>query len=397
MTRKAPGIVIVGGSIAASTAADTIRLNGYEDDVTVLSDEDRSPYSRVPLSKGILRGTEAPAAAELPALDESIDIRLQARAVGLDTDRKVVQLADGETVPYRRLIVATGSRARRLAPPGLGGETVIRTMHDALELRTRLNRAHSVAVLGGGFLGMEIASSCRAMGLEVTLVDRDVPQRRLLGSWLSRFLYELAREAGVRIVRAPEGAHLAGSNRVEAIDTGSNRIEADVVITAAGDVPNVEWLNAAGPRPALEGAGVGGDVVSAKGLLIDGSCRVAQDVFACGDVTAGASFRGHERSPHWMNAVEQGRAAGLAVLDHATMPLRRAPYYWTDQFGVEIKLSGHAPADATPTIVAGSVEERSMLLQWHVEGRPIAAATVNHRIPLARLRRLAGTADTPAA
>ncbi|MEU3788150.1 NAD(P)/FAD-dependent oxidoreductase, partial [Streptomyces sp900129855] len=233
-------IVVVGGSIAALTAAQSLRIEGFEGQVTVLSDEPHTPYSRVPLSKGVLAGREPARSALLPLPGDDIEFRTRARAVGLDTHGRSVTLADGTDVPYDGLIVATGARARRL-----GGDTdlVLRTLDDAEALAVRLATARSAIVLGGGFLGMEVATTCRTLGLEVTVVDLVPPLLRLLGPWLADFAVAAARDHGIRVQIAPDGVEVLGEHRVRC---GESVLEADVIVCAAGDVPNTDWLSSSG-------------------------------------------------------------------------------------------------------------------------------------------------------
>ncbi|MEV6001479.1 NAD(P)/FAD-dependent oxidoreductase [Streptomyces griseomycini] len=369
-------IVVVGGSIAALTAAESLRAEGFDGQVTVLSEEPHRPYSRVPLSKGVLAGREPAASALLPAPGEYIEFRTGARAVRLDARGRAVTLADGTEVPYDGLVVATGARARRLTGDA---DLVVRTLDDAEALASRLATARSAIVLGGGFLGMEVASTCRALGLEVTVVDLVPPLLRLLGPWLADLAVAAAREHGIRIRVAPEGVTVVGEHRVRC---GESVLEADVIVCAVGDVPNTEWLRDSGLP--LDAGG---------GLIADGCCRVAPGVVAAGDVLS----RQGRRTPHWTNAVEQGRAAAAGLLQGASArPYRPDPYFWTEQSGLDIKISGELPLTGTPDILAGSVNDRSALLRWRHDGGTATAVAVNHRLPVIKLKRLGAGAPTTA-
>ena len=367
-------IVVVGGSIAALTAAESLRAEGFDGSLAILSEEAHRPYSRVPLSKGLRAGDPLRDAVLLPAPGAGIDFRAGSRAARLDTTRRVVTLADGEEVPYDGLVVATGARARRL---GGGQELVVRTLDDVEALAARVAGARSVAVVGGGFLGMELASTCRALGLDVTVVDREPPLARLLGDWLAGFVVAAARDQGVTFRHAPDGVALAGPH---AVRLGRETVQADVIVSAVGDLPNTEWL--AGSGLPLDG-----------GLTADDRCRVAPGIVAAGDVVARRGPDGRaRRTPHWTNAVEQGRAAAAALLrgDEAR-PYQADRYFWTEQFGLDIKISGRLPLAGAPEVLRGSVEERSALLRWrHADGA--TAVTVNHRMPVPRLRSLGAQA-----
>lgn len=376
-------VVVAGGSIAAVTAAESLRLQGYEGEITLLSDENRRPYSRVPLSKGVLSGKESPESVSLPALGEDIITRLGAEIVGLKADQRRVILADGEEVPYDGLVIATGARARRLSHPGQVGEQVLRSFDDASSLSLRLAGAQSVIIVGAGFLGMEIASTCLDLGLKVTVIDRDRPLRRLLGDWLSEQVVGAAQARGVKFLQARTGVELLGEPDVCGIRYDDQLVRADIVVSAAGDVPNVEWLKDSGLP--LNG-----------GVIVDALCRVSSRIVAAGDVAvtryAGDVYR---RSPHWTSAVVQAQTAAAALFQgENAVPQKVVPYYWTEQFGLELKISGAVPECGAPSVLAGDVSQQSALLQWlDLDGDAVAAAAVNHRIPIVKLKRLG--APTP--
>ncbi|WP_019074556.1 NAD(P)/FAD-dependent oxidoreductase [Streptomyces hokutonensis] len=369
-------IVVVGGSIAALTAAESLRAGGFDGQVTVLSEESHQPYSRVPLSKGVLAGREPAKSALLPTPSEDIEFRTGARAVRLDVRGRTVTLADDTEVPYDGLVVATGARARRLTG---GADLVVRTLDDAEALAARLATARSAIVLGGGFLGMEVATTCRALGLEVSVVDLVQPLLRVLGPWLADLAVEAARDHGIRVRVAPNGITVVGEHHVRC---GESVLEADVIVCAVGDVPNTEWLRDSGLPLDADG-----------GLIADACCRVAPGVVAAGDVVS----REGRRTPHWTNAVEQGRAAAGALLQGASArPYRPDPYFWTEQCGLDIKISGELPLTGTPDILAGSVNDRSALLRWRHDGGTATAVAVNHRLPVIRLKRLGAGVPAPA-
>jgi 3-phenylpropionate/trans-cinnamate dioxygenase ferredoxin reductase component len=371
-------IVVVGGSIAAATAAGALRSEGFDGEVLVVSEERDPPYSRVPLSKGVLSGAQAPETARLPALDPSIEVLLGRRAVGLDSAAKFVGLDDGAKLTFDGLVVATGARPIRLARPGQHGELVVRTLSDAAALAERVRCAATAVVVGGGFLGMEVASTLMGLGLDVTLVDRDPPLRRLLGTWLADHVVGLATKKGLRVIHGAGDVTLLGT-QIEAVQLGDGRrLAADVVISAVGDVPATDWLASSGLP--LRG-----------GLVMDACCRVAPAIVAAGDVATVRDQGGRlTRSPHWTSAVEQGYAAARSLLDpEGVSPVQPNAYFWTEQFGFDIKIAGHVPASGAPEVVEGDPAENSALLRWRSPGGGVAAAVaVNHRIPVVKLKKL---------
>ncbi|TDB91938.1 FAD-dependent oxidoreductase [Actinomadura sp. KC216] len=359
-------VVVAGGSLAAVSAANALRAAGFDGRITMVSAESRAPYSRPPLSKDILSGTHGPGSADLPLAD-GIELRLGVRAAGLDTAARRVRLSDGDELPYDGLVVATGARAHRL-----GGGFTLRTMDDALALRDALDAAGDVLIVGAGPLGMEIASVCLARRLPTTVVDHMPPLRRHLGRHLSDLAVRAAREAGVRFVRPRAPATFAADGRTVYAD--GRALTADVIVTAAGDRPNVEWLAGSG----LE--------ITADGLVVDARLRAAPEIVGAGDAVV---RRGAARTPLWTAALEQGRAAALTLLSPDVPAHVPRPYFWTEQFGLSIKVCGPVPDDAEPLTVSGAPAERSLVLRWPPGDAPGCAASVNHPMPIAKLRRLA--------
>ena len=333
-------VVVVGNGIAGLTAADTLRAEGYDGELTLVGDEPRPAYSRPALSKALLRDAADLTSHELPPAGHGAVELLGVRATGLDAERRLVELDDGERLPYDGLVVASGCRPRRL---GLPGEVTLRSLEDALVLRERIASRPSVLVVGGGPLGMEIASSCLAAGCAVTVTNIGPPLADHLGPHLSARVVDAAVAQGLRLLGAD-----------------APRPPAAQVITAVGDVPNVEWLGLAGS------------------LEVDDRGRWRPGIVAAGDV---AAFPGG-RTPLWTSAIEQAKVAATALLhgDAAPAYLPRT-YFWTEQFGLSVKAAGRLPAHGEPTVLDGSGD--SVLLQW-----PDAAVAVNYRIPVPRLRRL---------
>lgn len=371
--------MIVGAALAGVTAAGALRAEGHDGTITVIGEESVGAYARPPLSKGVLAGRDDPGSVILPALPADIDVRHGVRATGLDSAAGLVLLDDGTDLHFDGLVIASGSRARRLPDFGRPGQLVLRTLDDCLRLRDHLIRRPTVLIVGAGFLGLELAATCRQLGLDVTVVDREPPLRRSLGRTLGDLVAEAARDNGVDLRIADGDAELIVDDRVRGLQTASGQeLLADVVVTAIGDVPNVEWL-------------AGNPFASRGPLRVDDRCRVAPKVVAAGDVCAvqGIDGRGG-RTPHWHSAIAQAQTAAHALLQGAdAAPLAHVPYVWTEGHGLEIKMCGTLVPGLEPGVVEGSLEERSAVLQWVIDGEPIAAASVNHRMPLPRLKRLA--------
>lgn len=367
-------VVIVGDSIAGCTAARELRALGHEGPITMISGDPDGAYARPPLSKRVLAdGVEASDGWDLS--DLSVDV-VDGRATGLDTARRTVTIDGGTSVAYDALIVATGAQARRLAGPDRRGERVVRTLADAAALRAHLDTATSALIVGAGFLGMEVASACVARGVPVTVVDVDPPLQRLLGSFLSDAVLARARERSVTFVRATAPVELVG-DPVEGLRIDGAVLTADLVVTCAGDVPVTDWL-------------AGSDIADARGVGVDDRCATSvPGVVAAGDVTWSRSDDGPRRKPFWSNAIAQGKVAAASALG---VPARCAPtddYFWTEVLGLSIKVVGPLPLTGPPTVLEGSVEDGSALLEWrHGDGRRTVVA-YGIRKAVGVLRRMA--------
>ncbi|NDZ80203.1 FAD-dependent oxidoreductase [Streptomyces sp. SID10853] len=381
-TRRLERVVVVGNGIAGLTAADTLRETGFDGELTIVGDEPHPAYSRPALSKALLLDSGDTASHELPPAGHGATERLGVRATGLRPDRRLVTLDDGTELPYDGLVLATGSRARRLS--AFPDELTLRGLDDALSLRVRLAGRPSVVVVGGGPLGMEIASACLAGGSRVTLVSREAPLSGRLGPYLAGVFVGAARELGLTIVET-------GSARLERHAEGTRVVladgaflDAEVLVSAVGDIPNTEWLAGTGllkdPGLVPEGA----VPVDAHGLVRPG-------IAAVGDLAAFPTPDGLRRIPLWSSAIEQAKTAARALVHGAgAPPLRFQPYFWTEQFGLSLKAAGGLPLEGEPVYVDGEPGGGPALMHWpHESGEGAGAAVaLNYRIPVPRLRRM---------
>jgi NADPH-dependent 2,4-dienoyl-CoA reductase/sulfur reductase-like enzyme len=367
-------VVVAGNGIAGLTAAHTLREAGFDGELTVVGDEVHPAYSRPALSKALLLDGDDLSSHALPPASHGGSELLGVRATGLDLDRRLVTLDDGTTLPYDGVVLATGSRARRLSE--LPDETTLRGLDDALALRRRLAHRPSVLVVGGGPLGMEMASGCLAAGCRVTLVSQGEPLTAQLGPHLARVLTTAARERGLTVVETGlarvEGG--AGDARV-ALDDGTV-LRAEVLLTAVGDVPNSEWL--AGTGLVVNGA-----------VPVDRRGLAAPGVAAVGDLAAFPTPQGVRRVPLWSSAIDQAKAAARALVHGADAPpLTFRPYFWTEQFGRTLKAVGQLPAVGEPVYADGEPGGGPALMTWRQEDGDGTAVALDYRIPVPRLRRM---------
>ncbi|MFF2346556.1 NAD(P)/FAD-dependent oxidoreductase [Pseudarthrobacter sp. NPDC058119] len=380
-------IVVVGNGIAGLTACDSLRAAGFDGQLTVVGAERHSPYSRPALSKALLHGGDGLTAHELPAPTHGADELLGISATGLDAGARRVTLDGGESLPYDGLVIASGSRARRLAGSADhgsaeardGGELTLRTLEDAVRLKALVAGRASVIVVGGGPLGMEVASGCLHSGCDVTLVTDGEPLVRQLGSYLSGIFTAAARANGLRIVNGSKARLIRSGTTPQVALADGTVLEADLLVSAVGDEPNIEWL-------------AGSGLLTNGALRVDSRGRVRPDIVAAGDVAFFPTQRGLGRVPLWTSAIDQAKAAAVGLLlgDEAP-PLEFQPYFWTEAFGLSLKAVGFTPVEGAPHLREQGTGTDSSLLRWeHADGSGTAAA-INYRIPIPRLRRLANT------
>lgn len=364
-------VVVVGGSLAGLRAVEALRERGFAGRLVWIGAEARAPYDRPPLSKEILRGEWEPERIAL-ARDgvEAFDaeLRFGERAVALDTAARRVTLASGERIPFDGLVIATGAAARKLSgQPALEGVFVLRTLDDALAIREALAKRPRVAVVGGGFVGAEVAASCRQLGLEVAMIEAaGNPLEPALGAELGALYAELHREHGVTLRTGAAVAALEGAGRVERVRLADgSTLAADLVVVGIGARPETDWL--AGSGLALR-----------DGVVCDARCRAAPGIVAAGDVARWPHPRwGELRIEHWTNAVEQGAAAAAALLEgDAAPPFAPVPYVWSDQYGLKLFVAGRPRPGDTVRVIEGSLAERRFVALFGREGQLSGAAAI---------------------
>ncbi|WP_171060039.1 NAD(P)/FAD-dependent oxidoreductase [Streptomyces montanus] len=368
-------IVVVGASAAGLAAAETLRREGYDGTLTLVGDEPHPPYDRPPLSKQVLSGQwGADRAAlrtpeDLAALD--LDLRLGVAAAGLDPAGRLVRLADGSTVPYDRLLIATGVWPRRL--PGDGVAHVLRTLDDALALRDRIGPGRRLVVVGAGFLGAEAAAVASKLGAQVTLLEpAPVPLARAVGLEVGQALARAHRERGVKL--------RCGVTVTEVTEDGvrladGEVVEGDEILIAIGSLPNTGWL---------AGSGLAVD----DGVVCDEYCQAAWGsprpkaggVYAAGDVARWYNplFGTSMRIEHRTNAAEQGMAAArnLLAAPGARTPFTPVPYFWSDQYDMKIQAYGYLRGHDEVAVVEGDLAEDRFLAAYRSGDRITAALAV---------------------
>ncbi|OON71624.1 NAD(P)/FAD-dependent oxidoreductase [Streptomyces tsukubensis] len=385
-------MTVVGASLAGLYAARELRAQGFDGRLVVVGEEPHAPYDRPPLSKGFLTGGAGEETLALGDAEETDELAaewlLGVRARGLDVRGRTVLLDDGRTVPTDGVVIATGARARRLPGAVPAGVHTLRTLEEARDLRGALTAGPChVVVIGGGFIGAETASSCAALGHDVTVVEAaPLPLAGHLGERLAAACAALHDRGGVRLLTGtgvrelhgrrasvtPAAGH-RGRDTVAAVELSDGRVlPADVVVVGIGAVPNTEWL-------------AGSDLAVDDGVLCDDGCvtRLPQ-VVAVGDVARA----GGVRSEHWTSATQQPAVAVRNLLAGATVDTTRpVPYFWSDQYGTRIQFAGRRGDGDTVRITDGALDEDGFLAVFERAGRTTAALAVGRSRPFTRVRR----------
>jgi 3-phenylpropionate/trans-cinnamate dioxygenase ferredoxin reductase subunit len=373
MSGRPSRIVIIGAGQAGGQAAYSLRLGGFDGGITLIGDEPVPPYQRPPLSKAYLKGELEADRLFLKPLDyyseHMIDLVTGGAATAIDLAAHEVKLANGRTLGWDRLVVATGTRPRHLTLPGadLAGVVELRTLADVDRLRALAVAGARMVVVGAGYIGLEAAAVGRQLGLAVTVLEA-MPQvlSRVAGPEIGAFYTRLHREAGsdVRLSVRVEG--FEGEGRVSGVRLADGEvIAADFVLVGVGVVPNMELALEAG-------------LTCGNGIVVDAAMRTSHpDVFAAGDVAwrplVHYGREGRLESVH--NAIEGGKLAAAAILN-APPPVVEAPWFWSDQFDVKLQTAG-LWTGADETVVRGEPGTGAFAVFYLKEGRVIAVDAVN--------------------
>ncbi len=390
-------VVVVGASLAGLHAAQALRRQGFDGELTLVGDEPHYPYDRPPLSKDFLAGPggDAGKLRLRPAADpDALGVRwlLGRRAVGLtrrEPSGGQVLLDDGGVVDYDGLIVATGARPRPLpgGPEGLTGLHVLRTLDHALRLREALDAGPSrVVVIGFGFIGAEVAATARARGLEVTVLEAaEAPLARVLDAEAGMAVADLHRGHGVDVRLGATVAGLsADGHAASGVQLGDGTvIEAEVVVVGIGVTPNTDWL---------EGTGL----VIDDGLVADETGLAAPGIVVAGDVARWPNprFGRLMRVEQWDNAVEMGGYAGRRLLawsrGEAVEPFAPVPWFWSDQYDRKIQLAGVPGPEVA--MAQGTLAEQRFVRVYHANGVVVGALCWNRPRQAIQARELVGRA-----
>ena len=379
-------VAVVGTSLAGLRAIEALRREGYDGRVIAVGAEPHLPYDRPPLSKELLAGKADAADIVLRKQgveDLDVDWRLGTPATALDVGTHELRLADGARVAFDGLVIATGSTPRRLPnQPDLPGVCMLRTLDDALALRGQLEAMPKVVVIGAGFIGAEVAATCRGRGLDVTVLEAlPQPMVRGLGPELGAVIADMHRDHGVDLRTGVQVDAIEGDTRVERLRLGDGTaVDADVVVVGVGVPPQTQWLESSG-------------LTVDNGVVCDSTCLAAPGIVAAGDIARWPNPLFDDRLmrlEHWTNATEQGVHAARRLLagDASADAFAPVPFVWSDQYDRKIQTVGVVSAEADVHVSHGSYAERQFVALFGEHGRIVGALGFNRPRQVMQYRKL---------
>lgn len=383
-------IVIIGAGQAGGRATEALRGAGFTGELALVGDEPELPYERPALSKGVLLGEEAAETTRIhPAefyREHGVQLHIGVRAEAISPAGGSVLLSDGARLPYDKLLLCTGSRVRPMigADAGLSGLHYLRTLADAARLAGELHAGRRMVVIGGGFIGLEVASSAARRGLEVTVVERQgALLERALPADIAAHVERLHRGHGVAVRTGAAVARIAGDatgQRVAAVEfADGSALPADVVVIGIGIIPNTELAEAAGAS-------------SADGVVVDEYGRTSvEGIWAAGDVTNHFNpiLGRRVRLESWQNAQNQAIAVARNMVGEL-QPYAEVPWFWSDQHGVNIQMAGVAAPQAQ-TVWRGEPGTERALAFSVLDGRVACAVAFNSGGEMRFVRKLIET------
>ena len=379
------GMVIIGCGQAGGQAAASLRQEKYEGPITMIGQEPYIPYQRPPLSKQYLSGEQEKEKLSLRQesfySEKEINLKLGTSVLSLDPDKRELQLENGETVTYDKLLVATGGRPRKLEVDvhKLKGIHYLRNIDDVDAIKTQMNTSQNLVIVGGGYIGLEVASVAIKRGLTVSVLEMESRiLERVTTEEMSAFYHQLHTDEGVNILTSTQAKAFKGSETVETVVCGDHEIPADLVIVGIGILPNTEMAEAAGLK-------------TNNGLVVDEHCRTSNEhIFAAGDCTNHPNpiLNRRLRLESVPNAMEQGRVAASNMLG-GSKSYASMPWFWSDQYEHKLQMVGFSK-DSDQSVVRGDMESKSFTVFYLKDGSIIAADSVNNPKEFMASKQLVG-------
>ena len=370
-------VVIIGGGLAGAKTAEALREKGFQGSVTLIAAEDHLPYERPPMSKDYLAGKSAFEDAVVhPSRwyeDNNVTLKLGVRATKIDAEGHQVTLEDNSTVAYDKLVLATGSVVRKLPIPGADAKNVhyLRTVEDSDAIRQTFGQDKKLVIIGGGWIGLEVASAARGAGTDVTILEGSkLPLLRILGEEVAQVFADLHTSNGVDLRTEAQVAEILteGDRAVGVRFKDGSAIDADNVVIGIGVSPVIALA---------EEAGLDID----NGVLVDASLRTSNaDIYAVGDIANhDHPVLGHRiRVEHWATALNQPAVAVAALLGEETDGFTNLPYFFTDQYDLGSEYVGHATGSEEKVVIRGDLSKREFVAFWvNTEDQILAAMNVN--------------------
>ncbi|WP_297352489.1 FAD-dependent oxidoreductase [Paraburkholderia sp.] len=384
-TAERGAMVIVGAGQCGARTAQALRDNGWEGDITLLGNEGLAPYDRPPLSKGVLLGqktvTQCALYDDAFYRDNRIDLRVDAQVAAIDRVERRVVLGEGRSVSYRRLLIATGAQPRRLPVPGatLAGVHVLRSVPDALSIVGELAPGQRIAVVGAGFIGLEVAATAIARGCEVVVIEAaSRALMRAVPEIVAGYLVERHRQMGVEVRFAVQVDQVLGSTRVSGLRlSDGTTLECDAVVVGIGVTPRTALAEAAG-------------IDVADGIAVDDTLRTNDPyIFAAGDVCSFPHrlFRRRIRLECWKNAEDHARVVARNMLEYGET-YSAVPWFWSDQFDMTIQIAG-MPAFGTTSVVRETGSASKVFFALDGDGILVGASGVGQASEISREVRIA--------
>ena len=385
------GIVIIGAGHAAGQAAASLRQAKFEGPITIIGDEAHVPYQRPPLSKQYLAGTQLADKVYLRAekfyADKDIQLMLDTRATQIDPSTKTINLDNGETIAYEKLLISTGSRPRKLSIEGsdLSGIHYLRTMDDVDGIRADVKPGANLVIVGGGYIGLEVAAVGIELGMNVHVLEMEERiLQRVTTPEMSAYYHKLHTDRGVHIHTQTGVTGFSGNGSVEKVLCGDESFDADIVIVGIGIIPNIEIAGEAG-------------IHCNNGIVVDDHCRTSDpDIYAAGDCTNHPNplMNKRLRLESVPNAMDQARVSTANMLGDDKV-YAAIPWFWSDQYDLKLQMVGFS-ADGDSQVLRGDMDTHQFAIFYLKDGKVVAADAVNSPKEFMLCKQLVGKPADPA-